>query len=365
MIEGDNTSLRRNSLFEIGLFFILYILIFLNSTFEGLDIQFFNDVIKASLGFLVLLLLLKINRYYFLFHLVISIVLFIFDAMYVLKIINFLPVLYISYKLAFKYALLIRKFLIIVLSLNAIFILIEINGLIPELAFYQNYYNPTSYESSLFTENSWFPLFQIRPSGIFHTTIYLSFEIIFIMAILIYPVKNDFTIVVITFISIFSGATALFLSVFVLIVMAKHVNSTKYIVKVFIFMVFWLLLYYFLYPAFFSYNFSADSFVSSILSRFDLASGNSTYTGNSILAQVIIIFAMLILLIFYLIVNLFRFKLKYVYILTVIFIILTVHNFINSFKLYLNIGLLLGFISSYHLGLVKIVLPVKLIKNKL
>lgn len=340
--------LKKRFNIEIVLFIIFNVLFYTNSALEAHNIVFYNSVIKAFIAINILLLLLKTNKFFALLYLFLSIPLFLFGLINILKFFSFFFIFYISYQLVINYSSNIKKILVIIFFLNAIFILIEINGLIPQLAYYQIYYTSLPYENSLFVENAWFPLFQIRPSGLFHSTIYMSLEVIFIMAILMHPVKNNFLIVTITFVAVFSGSTAIFLSILILIASTIKVNGSKVIFKFFILILFWLLIYYFVYPSFFSYNYNYLNYIGSFSTRFDIDSTSSSFTANKNLFLALSFF-MLLTSMLYLIANKYTFNTRYIYITILLIIMLTIHNFIFTLKFYMNIGLLIGFVNVYYM----------------
>jgi hypothetical protein len=250
----------------------------------------------------------------------------------------------------------IKKLLILILLLNTIFMIIEINGFIPELAYYQTYYKPMPFNTNpLFVEDAFIPLFQIRPSGIYHSTIYFSFELVIIFAILLHRIKNHYLILIITFISIFSGSTALLIALllFSLLLFIMQANTLKTTIFILTYWILWLIVYNYLYPSFFLYNYNMSDFTDSFFTRFDTRSSNSSYTANYLFFQFSIIL-FLIFSILYLIKKQFKLKIRYLYILIVLCILLTLHNLIYTLKLYLNLGMLTAYIHmAYNLNLNK------------
>jgi len=341
-------NLKKYFKVEIFLFINFSILISFNSALEAHHLTFYTSLIKPVVILNILFFLFKLEKKLAFTYLLVFMPLSLIGGEVILKISSMLFIFYIFYNLALKFTDEIKNILFLVLVLNAVFIIVEINGLLPELVSYQIYYSGNAtFRPALFVENGWFPLFQIRPSGVFHSTIYLSFEMIFIMAILMYPIKNNLSILFMTFVSVFSGSTALSSVMFILMLFTVKVNSSKVIFKVFVFMMFWLLMYYFLYPSFFLKNYNFIGFFGSFLTRFDMNANYSSFSANQSMFLLIAIFILFSTLL-YLAANQFKFKFRYIYMISVVVIILAVHNFISSFKFYANVGLFFGFVHAYY-----------------
>jgi len=335
--------------FTIFLFITLNTLLYFNSALEALKIDFFKELFLILIMLNIIVLTGILNKKLMFAFIILIFPLYISSNLLLIKFITFSLVLYIAYNMMLHYYTTIRKILILILVLNAIFIFIELNGLIDGLDNFQIYYDPVGYQNSLFVENTHFPLYQIRPSGIYHTTIFLTFEMSFTIAILHYGIKSYTLLLIITFLAVFSGSTALFLLLMILPIFAyiNNANNRKITLASFIFLFFWLVVYLNMYPSIALYNFDLENYIASFNSRMDFSSTNSTITSN--VKSIVIIFILgFLLTALYLIRSNYRVKMRFIYLFLVIISVFLVHDFLDTTKFYINLGILLGYMKIFY-----------------
>jgi len=334
----------------IILFMILNILLYFNSALEALEIDFFKELFLLLIMVTILLIVGIFNKKVMLAFVALYTLLYILNNLILMKLITFLLLFYIAYNIVMHYYTSIRKMLIIILVLNVIFLFIELNGFVDGLDKFQIYYDSVGYQKSFFVENSWFPLYQIRPSGIYHSTIFLSFEMIFTIAILFYGIKSYTLVFVITFLSVFSGSTALFLLLMIipLVLYISKVNNLKITLATYSSLIFWLVVYMYMYPSIASYNFNFENYLASFDTRLDFSNTHSTITANiKLIVTILIIIFWLV--IFYLIKNNYKLNMRFIYLFIILASVFLIHDFVNTSKFYINIGLLFGYIKIYYL----------------
>jgi hypothetical protein len=243
--------------------------------------------LKISFVFLTLLIVLIEMKYlrFFILFTIISLVLLLFDIKYIAS----LTFLVFGFLYANTYALkknFLFDFLILV---NVIIMLLQLSGEFEILSKFQDYY--VSENLSIFEGQDWFPLFQIRPSGIFPNTIYLSFFLLLAFSyVLNLKVinKNNSIYFFLALSLIISGSTLGLLLSLIIILFNFNVFFLFYFVLI-------MLFYYLILPDyFFSYNFNLDELILSIQSRLY---PNLDGSFNSLVSKDLIIFGIMIILV--------------------------------------------------------------------
>jgi len=332
----------------IFLFILLNSLFYFNIALESLSISFFKQIIQGLIMMCIIIILGIMNKKYLLIFLSLFPILYLSNNIQLAKIITFPFLFYIGYMVMFKYCNCIRNILILIVALNAAFIFIELNGLIEGLDIFQAYGDPAvGYKSSLFVEERIFALYQIRPSGIYQSTAVLSLQMIFMLSILLYDIKNKVLISIITFIAIFSGSSALFTVsiIFPIISYFSNVNNMKTTVLIFLFLILWLVFYFIGYPGISGYNFNFASYLHSFSSRLDSLDSTTSFSLN--INSVFFITIILSVSLFYLIKNKFIINIINIYFIVAMISMLIIHNFLGTSMFYINLGMLLGFLHFY------------------
>lgn len=191
-------------------------------------------------------------------------------------------IFYFGSILASKYKLTMLPSIQALMALNILIMLLQISGISSSLYAYQNYNGETSILNSIFTFDAGtkIPLMQVRPSGIFPSTVYLSLFNFFLVAYFFTKkTMGRSQLIMLSLLFVLSGSTACLLLVF-LTIFFKNSNFSKEFCFLYLF---FLALYRILLPKmFFEYNYSIADFISSINGRFSI-SYLSQYSINNLL----------------------------------------------------------------------------------
>ena len=173
-------------------------------------------------------------------------------------------IFYFGAILASKYKLTILPSIQVLMALNILIMLLQISGISSSLYTFQNYNGETSILNSIFTFDAGtkIPLMQVRPSGIFPSTVYLSLFNFFLVAYFFTKkTMSRSQLIMLSFLFALSGSTACLLLAF-LAIFFKNSNLSKEFCFLYLF---FIALYRILLPKmFFEYNYSIADFISSI-----------------------------------------------------------------------------------------------------
>jgi hypothetical protein len=203
-------------------------------------------------------------------------------------------IFYFGFILASKYKLTILPSIQVLMALNILIMLLQISGISSSLYIFQNYNGEASILNSIFTFDAGtkLPLMQLRPSGIFHSTVYLSLFNFFLTAYFFTKkTMSRSQLVMLSLLFVLSGSTACLMLVF-LAIFFKNSNFSREFCFLYLF---FISLYRILLPKmFFEYNYSTTDFISSFNSRFSI-SYFSQYPTNNLHLLVFIAFIALVL----------------------------------------------------------------------
>ncbi len=342
---------NRNT-FSIIIFFFLNILLFTNHLFIHMDVFSLSFVhYSIIIALITMLFLLKYHIFGVLYIIIISVFFFLGYTEYI-KIISIPYLLFLSYIISLRNMDKIKKFFVFIVILNFFVIIMEMNFPIKELLEFKTYhldiYHPDfkpQYNWPIWVEDYEVPLYQIRPSGIFNSTINFSFEMIFILAILLFSdMKNNISMFFLLVVSVFSGSDALLIASIILPILTFGINEKKRIFFILTMLFLTFVLYTYLYPYFSAYNYNLKSTFTSILSRLDFDSVNSTFTSYGVVS-VILLF---IISLYAFVKSVSNNTLKYLYVIFTVVSVLLLHNLILSIKFYIYLGILLGIMKAYY-----------------
>lgn len=271
---------------NIKLFFYSIIFLYIIFAFQ-FNLYDYSNPLKILFGFFTLsivLLEIKYLRFFILFS-ILSLVLLFFNIKYIAS----LAFLVFGFLYANKYASNKNYLFDFLIIINLIIMLLQLTGEFEFLSKFQDYY--ISENISIFEVVDWFPLFQIRPSGIFPNTIYLSFFLLLAVAYVLnlkkINKKNSIYFILAISLIISGSSLGLLLS---LIIILFNINVF------FSFYIFIIILFYYLIlpDYYFSYNFNFNELILSIQSRLN---PNLDGSFNSLVSKNLIIFGIFIILI--------------------------------------------------------------------
>jgi hypothetical protein len=233
----------------------------------------------------------------------------------------------------------------------------QLTGEFGFLSVFQDYY--ISESISIFDSNDWFPLFQIRPSGIFPSTIYLSFFLSLAVAYVLNLKATKYNNLIYIFIAlslVVSGSTFGLLMCLLIIIFNFNIILSFYILLS-------TIIYCFFIPDYFlNYNYNLEDLFSSIQTRI---TPNSDGSFNSLISKNLLFFGTFL---FLLMVFLYFKKLhkNFILIINIIIILipLIIHDFIFSIAYSFFCGYLLNLISSNAASL-SLYSYIKLLKFKI
>lgn len=196
-------------------------------------------------------------------------------------------IFYFGYLLATRHKATILISIQILMVLNILIMLLQIAGISSLIYSFQKYNGDTFVLNSIlsFDENSGVPLMQLRPSGIFPSTVYLSlFEFFLVGYFFTERVIARSQLVMLSLLFALSGSTASLMLVF----LAVGFKNSKFSSELFFLYSFFILLYRtFLPRIFFEYNFSVADFLSSISGRFSNSYLNQ-FSVNNVLVVIFV-----------------------------------------------------------------------------
>jgi hypothetical protein len=269
---------------KLYLYQLIFIYVVLSFQFNLYDYGYALKIIFGCLALLIVLTKIRYVQFYIIFS-ILCLVLFYFDIKYIIS----LAFLFFGFIYANLYGMkknIIFDFLIFI---NVSIMFLQLTGEFKIFSEFQDYY--IAENLSIFESNDWFPLFQIRPSGIFPNTIYLSYFLLLstAYAMNIRAIKKYILLYLLLALSlIISGSSLGILLSLMIILLNLNLFLSIYILS-------FLFLYFLILPDYFStYNYSLDNLILSIQSRL---SPNLDGSFNSLISKNIIFFGIITVLV--------------------------------------------------------------------
>jgi hypothetical protein len=192
-------------------------------------------------------------------------------------------VFYFGFIFIARYGARVGPFVGKLVVLNLVIVMIQLLGITQFVYLFQNYYAPENFVNLLanFGRYDYLPLMQVRPSGVFPSTIYLSlFQFFVVTFLFLYktPISKRLNFLLALFFAV-TGSTTCVLLAFGVVMLAENRAAARQFFKYFIVCV--ILYWALLPPVFFDWNYSWFSVISSVDSRLflDVESGGNIHSA--------------------------------------------------------------------------------------